>query len=96
MLISPKTLVGVIHDARYGANTIAHVRGLSTDRTERGYPSLHGWQAKLSPKHFGVGIFTAAQLIDAASRSTGLVCLASTHSLLSLHHLACHNGSAGI
>jgi len=63
MPINPKALVGVIYGARCGAETIAHVRTLISDRTERGHPPLYEWQAKLSPKHFGVGVFTAGNTV---------------------------------
>ncbi|MFC0575366.1 DUF2971 domain-containing protein [Paraburkholderia solisilvae] len=59
MTIRPQALVGVIYGARCEADTIDRVRGLIATRVEAGHPPLYEWQAKLSSKHFGTGIFTA-------------------------------------
>ncbi|WP_261533896.1 DUF2971 domain-containing protein [Burkholderia multivorans] len=55
--INPGALIGVIYGARCQSKAFERVRDLINERIERGHPPLFEWKAKLSPAHFGVGIF---------------------------------------
>ncbi len=57
--VSPKALVGVIYGARCPSATMDRVRLLIAERERAGHPPMYEWQARLSPKHYGLGIFTA-------------------------------------
>ncbi|WP_086382305.1 DUF2971 domain-containing protein [Caballeronia sordidicola] len=54
----PGALVGVIYGARCPDETVKHVHGLIERRVASGKPRLFEWQARLSPRYFGVGIFS--------------------------------------
>lgn len=55
---APGALVGVIYGARCTPETVLRVQTMIARREKLGRPRLYEWKAALSPRHYGVGIFT--------------------------------------